>query len=353
METLQFLSLIFSLFAWTFVCIVLLLLLYRIYSVVIRKKPRQGIGRVEGSVYPKVLKLLFAIAVVLLAVNAWFYVHIVSPFNSFIPGYLPHLLVILITLLSGFELFLGGSISDNLIQKSYKKIVLTVVVAILLPVNIYLIISLPAIFTYPTEDESYLLEVPVRGTWSAGHAGGSTLVNYHQAIQSQQYAIDITKVNERGAFFRDSGMHLTDHFSMGQTVYAPVDGIVVQSVDGLPNTDITFAPADTVYPAGNHVVIQFKEDRYVFLAHLDEGSVLVEATDTVAAGDPIGRVGNSGNTSWPHLHMHIQDKPYLDYENAAGYPFRFREMERKRWFGWRTVTKDYILRNDWFRSLSD
>ena len=42
------------------------------------------------------------------------------------------------------------------------------------------------------------------------------------------------------------------------------------------------------------------------LAHMKQFSVLVSAGDTVTAGEPLGRVGNSGNTSEPHLHIHAE-----------------------------------------------
>jgi murein DD-endopeptidase MepM/ murein hydrolase activator NlpD len=42
----------------------------------------------------------------------------------------------------------------------------------------------------------------------------------------------------------------------------------------------------------------------VMLAHLSQGSVVLDVGARVAVGDPIGRVGNTGNTSEPHLHIH-------------------------------------------------
>jgi murein DD-endopeptidase MepM/ murein hydrolase activator NlpD len=47
----------------------------------------------------------------------------------------------------------------------------------------------------------------------------------------------------------------------------------------------------------------------------------VKAGDTVAAGTVLGRVGNSGNTSEPHVHYHVMDGP--DMKSAEGLPVRF------------------------------
>jgi murein DD-endopeptidase MepM/ murein hydrolase activator NlpD len=41
----------------------------------------------------------------------------------------------------------------------------------------------------------------------------------------------------------------------------------------------------------------------VQLAHLQPGSVAVSVGDRVSAGQLVGKVGNSGNTMWPHLHI--------------------------------------------------
>ena len=62
-------------------------------------------------------------------------------------------------------------------------------------------------------------------------------------------------------------------------------------------------------------------ERFVFLCHLQPGSLLVKAGDRVAAGQPLGRVGNSGNTSEPHVHVHLQDSP--DDFMGEGVPLYF------------------------------
>jgi murein DD-endopeptidase MepM/ murein hydrolase activator NlpD len=73
------------------------------------------------------------------------------------------------------------------------------------------------------------------------------------------------------------------------------------------------------------------------------GSVAVEEGEVVTSGVLIGRVGNSGNSEAPHLHLHVQSA------SESGIPFRFRSMQRKRWLFWTDVTNGYLIRNDWFR----
>ncbi|WP_083800704.1 M23 family metallopeptidase [Rhodobacter ferrooxidans] len=62
---------------------------------------------------------------------------------------------------------------------------------------------------------------------------------------------------------------------------------------------------DERYPAGNHVLLRCG-DRGILLAHFRQGSLQVAVGDTLATGRPIGEVGNSGESSEPHLHMHAQ-----------------------------------------------
>ena len=62
-------------------------------------------------------------------------------------------------------------------------------------------------------------------------------------------------------------------------------------------------------PAGNHVVLDLGSGEYALLAHLRRGSVRVRPGQRVRRGETLGRCGNSGNSSEPHLHFHVQDRP--------------------------------------------
>ncbi len=69
--------------------------------------------------------------------------------------------------------------------------------------------------------------------------------------------------------------------------------------------------------------------RHVLLAHLARGTVAVRAGDRVRAGAVLGRVGNSGNSSEPHLHIHVQDAPRLF--TGTGQPLAFRDVVVDGW----------------------
>ena len=75
---------------------------------------------------------------------------------------------------------------------------------------------------------------------------------------------------------------------------------------------------------GNHVVIEHADGSYAAYAHLRQGSLTVGPGTSVTTGQPIGTVGNSGNSSEPHLHFQLMDRPQPS--RAAGLPFRWRDI---------------------------
>lgn len=75
---------------------------------------------------------------------------------------------------------------------------------------------------------------------------------------------------------------------------------------------------------GNFVTIQHAEDEYSFLAHLVPESICAKRGDRVERGQKIGRCGNSGHSTEPHLHFHVQDR--ADFFEAAGLPIVFDDV---------------------------
>ncbi len=76
--------------------------------------------------------------------------------------------------------------------------------------------------------------------------------------------------------------------------------------------------------AGNYVMIDHGKSEYSLYAHLQPGSVRVHIGDNVKAGEVIGKLGSSGNSTWPHLHFHVCDKP--DPLMCAGIPVNFSNV---------------------------
>ena len=81
--------------------------------------------------------------------------------------------------------------------------------------------------------------------------------------------------------------------------------------------------------AGNYVVLRVANRRYVFYEHLRPGSVRVRVGDHVSRDQIIGNLGFTGESTGPHLHLHVADG--VDPLNAEGLPFvfdRFEELGR-------------------------
>ena len=74
-------------------------------------------------------------------------------------------------------------------------------------------------------------------------------------------------------------------------------------------------------PLGNHVILDHRNGEFSVLAHLHQGSLTVKTGDRVKAGQVLGTCGNSGNSSEPHLHYHLQNSP--EFKTGAGLPAQF------------------------------
>ena len=145
---------------------------------------------------------------------------------------------------------------------------------------------------------------PLReGRFVVVQGGNSLLLNHHFEVPAQRYALDVTRV-EAGSRARGlSPAPLTDYRIYGTPVYAPCGGeVVLASRDA---RDQAIGSTDTRRPAGNFVALRCAR-AVVTLAHL-RGPVLVKQGDVVRVGQALGAVGNSGNTTEPHLHIHAVD----------------------------------------------
>jgi hypothetical protein len=159
--------------------------------------------------------------------------------------------------------------------------------------------------------ETVRLASPFRGgSFYVVNGGYSILINPHMKTlnrpeladyRGQSYAVDFVKVDGWGR--RASGIlpdALEDYFIYGEPLYAPCSGVVARVENSLPDHGPDHAP-----PAGNFVLLECGGAQ-VLLAHLMLGSVAVGAGETVLEGQPIGRVGSSGRSTEPHLHLHAQ-----------------------------------------------
>lgn len=191
-----------------------------------------------------------------------------------------------------------------------------------LSLALFLVIGVYALTGLRVSEPAVHLEFPLRdGTYYVGQGGNKPIINYHNAHRSQKYALDIVAIDRWGR--RSVGWYPSDlekYVIYGKSLYSPCDGTVTQAVDGFP--DLKPPASDPQNTAGNHVVIHCHGVN-VLLAHMQQGSVAVKEGDLVKAGTLIGAIGNSGNTSEPHLHIHAVRAESVESFSGVAVPIRF------------------------------
>ena len=157
---------------------------------------------------------------------------------------------------------------------------------------------------YPTPEGAIELANPLPDTpFVVGHGGASVFINNHFRVPPQTYALDILGLTTWGGRRQGDPTDLESYAIWGAWVHAPCDGSVLASENGLE--DLSPGQTDRENLAGNHVLLDC-DGTEVVLAHLRRGSVQVRPGQGVVTGDRLGQVGNSGNTSEPHLHIHAE-----------------------------------------------
>jgi hypothetical protein len=312
---------------------------FRIQGAFIRRSERMPIWDQRVGIAYRAGKLTLAASLLLLAPGVIYALSVVILYTAVVREYAKALLYVPLCAWALLEVGFCTSIDVRLLDGPWlRRLAFWGAVLLSLPVAASLSWLIAKTLPYPPTEECVVLDLPVRGTWLAGHAGATTFTNLHT---THPYAIDILKLGPDGRLMDGSDLVVTNWYGYDEPVYAPADGQIVEVVDDLPCRPI--GNGDTVHPAGNHVVIDIGNDKQVLLAHLVAGSVAVEEGEYVTSGALIGRVGNSGNSEAPHLHLHVQSA------SETGLPFRFRLMQRKRWLFWIDVTNGYLIRNDRFR----
>jgi murein DD-endopeptidase MepM/ murein hydrolase activator NlpD len=184
---------------------------------------------------------------------------------------------------------------------------------------------------------------PLRGVWYAGY--GASLHTGHRWAVPEEFALDIAKIGESGLSHKGDGTRFDDYYAYGADVLAAADGRVTSAAnDQQEDPSAMQRPNETqeAYFArlqkeqaerlakgltaitGNYVMIDHGKNEYSLYAHLKPGSVRVHVGDQVKAGDMIGKLGSSGNSTEPHLHFHVCDKP--DPLMCAGIPVNFSNI---------------------------
>jgi len=149
--------------------------------------------------------------------------------------------------------------------------------------------------------------------------GDNAAMNHHFDVRAQRHALDIVRLNGDG--FRASGLapaYASEYAIYGVPLRAPCSGEVLIARDGLDEQPVgPLSEASRKRPLGNTVLLHCTtSDITLVLAHLKPHSLRVAAGDRVSVGTELGAVGNSGNTTEPHLHLHAVRGKVNDPMNA-------------------------------------
>ncbi len=146
---------------------------------------------------------------------------------------------------------------------------------------------------------------------------------------SQRFATDYIRIDKHGNPYLGDVARNQSWFGYRAPLYAIADAVVVSTRNDLPeNTPGAEPPIETFTPdtdRGNSVVLKLGDRRYALYGHLHTGSVRVRPGQRVRAGQMLGRMGNTGASGAPHLHLDISDSPQALAGNGMPYVFdRFR-----------------------------
>lgn len=157
----------------------------------------------------------------------------------------------------------------------------------------------------------FLLDTLVYGLRGAAMWQPIYLALSASALINQYYAIDVLGIDKKfRSTYKDGSKISSDYFIYGSKVLACDDGTVIAMKSDLPDAFKMGAVEKFIRSigtqlTGNVVVIKHDDYTYSLYAHLKKGSIKVKPGDKVHAGQYIGNVGNSGNSSEPHLHFEL------------------------------------------------
>lgn len=194
----------------------------------------------------------------------------------------------------------------------------------LLSLNISLDTNLKinGLFVKPFNDTSFStstrnktsLSLPFNEEWTVAWGGDTEDLNYHVISKSQRNAFDFVMTDDNGKTHKGKGKSNRDYYAFGEPIVAPCKASVVLVINGIK--DNTPGKLNPKAPFGNAVILKTATNEYLLFAHFKHNTIMVKEGQQVAQGDVLGHCGNSGNSSEPHLHFHIQNME--DTSNATG-----------------------------------
>lgn len=216
------------------------------------------------------------------------------------------------------------------------------------------------LFSPRTSESPMAILSPVKGTgWlfinqstMAYHYNATFFID-GQIYSAEQYAFDNVQLDENLQSYTGDPAKSESYFNYGDTLYAVAGGSVQTLVDGRPENNgnaknITFNSPDEY--GGNYLILDMGANRFAVYCHCVPGSFLVKSGDVVTEGQPLALLGNSGNSTEPHLHFQICDKPDLFF--AKGLPFVLKKYTKIGELTNPTMPVPLVVTNSMMESLT-
>ena len=256
------------------------------------------------------------------------FLYLWGQYSLVISHYFRYFLLVLITL-TLWKAFKKWKLTESSLPNSffsYLKFSLSAIVGIL-----FSVLSFYAIQGQSYDTNAVELKFPLKsGNYYISSGGNSSVINNHfrNYPNSQQFALDINKINAVG-YVSSTLMSSSSetHFIFGEDVYCPCSGTVMESQNDVPDNMQTSMQVDHEFGKGNFITLNC-DNNIITLMHLQEGSVLAQRGQNVVFGQPLGKIGNSGFSMEPHLH--IQAAKYQNDSTLVGIPIQFEGQELVR-----------------------
>ncbi|PNZ69682.1 M23 family metallopeptidase [Staphylococcus croceilyticus] len=165
--------------------------------------------------------------------------------------------------------------------------------------------------------------MPIDRKWKVVWGGDTLLTNYHSNIPSQKYAYDLL-IEKENKTYTDEGNYNEDYFAYKQNIVAPRSGVVVDIRNSIKDNQPGVMNKKQLL--GNYVIMRHGEQEYSLIAHFMPNSILVTLGQSVESGDLLGKCGNSGHSSEPHIHFQVMNTPLLS-EDCLAKKIKFENLE--------------------------
>jgi Peptidase family M23 len=190
----------------------------------------------------------------------------------------------------------------------------------------------------PVGREAIVISPPLKGSGWVNGNGCCLEIGPHRFVTnamngtldpSETFAIDWVQIDARGLAYRTDGKRSEDWIGYDADIFAVAPGAVVEVVRDLPDVTPGKNPEGLTIAqiAGNRVIIDMGSGYYAMYAHFAPGSIQLHVGDYVRQGQKLGLLGNTGNSSAPHLHFQLMDRPSSLDDTSLPFVFDHMNLE--------------------------